>query len=65
MVNGKTLKWLKVKEYLEVNMTRLRRNIFACTNFCKCRSLDILRGFNFTNERDFTPKYTEKSGAIL
>lgn len=29
------------------------QNIFTCTNFCKCRCLDILHKFIFTNEKDF------------
>ena len=42
-----------------------RRSIFACTDFRKYMGLDISRGFIFANEKDFTSKYTEKSGTIF
>ena len=54
MVNGKNVSDLKVQVYLEGNTIHLHRNIFACTNIRKYRGSDILRGFIFTNERDFT-----------
>ena len=43
----------------------LCRNIFTCTNFHKCRSLDISRGFIFANKGHFTSKYNKKSGTIF
>ena len=38
---------------------------FSCTNFRKCRGLDILCGFFFANEKDFTSKYIDQSGTIF
>ena len=61
----KECKCLKVQEYLEVNIMHLHQNSFSCTNFCKCTGLDILCGFFFENEKDFTSKYTEQSGTIF
>ena len=40
-------------------------NVFPCTNFRKCRGLDIWHRCIFSNERDFASIYTKKSGAIF
>lgn len=53
----KEYKWLKVLDYLEINIIHLHQNIFACTNFCECKGLDILHGFIFTIERDLMWRY--------
>lgn len=56
---------MKVQDYLETNIIHLHHSIFACTNFCQCKGLDILYGFIFANESDFTSKYSGKSGTIF
>lgn len=53
----KEYKWLKVLHYLEINIIHLHQNIFACTNFCECKGLDISHGFIFTIERDLMRRY--------
>ena len=63
LVNGKNVSdW---RYFLEVNIIHLRHNMVAWTKLRECRNLDISRGFTFANERNFKPKYTEKSRTLI
>ena len=63
LVNGKNVSgW---RYLLEVNIIHLWHNIVAWNKLRECRNLDIWRGFTFANERNFKPKYTEKSRALI